>query len=298
MYRQTATARISSAPPAVPLRVNDVVTFRLTEGSKAEALEFLANRPLHTVALAGFIKDHGIVSPLNRGTFYGCRNRRGELEGVALIGHATLMETRTDRALQAFAEIARECKSTHMIMGEKERIDEFWSHYREHGQEMRLACRELMMELTWPLQVREGIPGLCPATLAHLDLVMPVHAQMAFDESGVNPLETDAEGFRQRYARRIDQGRSWVLVEDDKLVFKADIIAETAEVVYLEGVWVSPEKRGSGYGLRCMSQLARTLMADGKSIALFVNDENKEAKNFYQKAGFKPVACYDTIFLV
>lgn len=297
MYGQTATARISSAPFSASY-ANEIVTFRLTESARAEALEFLAGRPLHTVAMRGFIEDNGIVSPLNRGTFYGCRNSRGELEGIALIGHAILLETATDRALEAFAEIARNCTSAHIIMGEKERIEEFWTSYEDLGQEMRLACRELMLELSWPTEVRYGISGLRRATLDELDLVVPVHAQMAFEESNVNPLDTDAKGFRQRCARRINQGRTWVLVDGDKLVFKADIIAETNDVVYLEGVWVCPEKRGSGYGQRCLSQLARTLLADAKSIVLFVNDENKEAKNFYQKAGFKPVASYDTIFLI
>jgi tRNA modification GTPase len=75
---------------------------------EAETLDFLSQRPLHTVGLVGFIRDNGLVSERNRGTFYGCRNRQGKLEGVALIGHATLMETTTDRALQAFADLVRQ----------------------------------------------------------------------------------------------------------------------------------------------------------------------------------------------
>ncbi len=297
MYRQTATARINSAPFTVPFTASEVIATKLTAECEAEALNFLAARPLHTVTLTGFISDNGVVSPLNRGTFYGCRNRRGELEGVALIGHATLMETRTDRALQAFAEIARQCRA-HLIMGEQERMAEFWGYYREGGQEMRRACRELLLELNWPVQVREEVPELRRATLEHLELVLPVHAQMAFEESGVDPLETDPKRFRERCARRIEQGRTWVLVEDGKLIFKADAIAETPDAVYLEGVWVSPEHRDTGVGLRCMSQLARTLLAKTKSIILFVNDENKKAQRFYHNAGFKTRASYDTIFLM
>ncbi len=119
----------------------------LAEQNEPEVLAFLSERPIHTVALVGFIRDNGLVSPLNRGTFYGCRNRKGQLEGVALIGHATLMETTTDRALEAFAEVARKCAPTHLIMGEKERIDDFWNYYAEGGQELRLACREILFEL-------------------------------------------------------------------------------------------------------------------------------------------------------
>src|SRR5688500_475042 len=83
--------------------VSDRVTVHpLTDEHKAEVLDFLSARPLHTVFLAGFIRDNGLVSLLNRGTFYAARGREGRLEGVALIGHATLIEARTDAALEAF----------------------------------------------------------------------------------------------------------------------------------------------------------------------------------------------------
>ncbi|MCM3870202.1 MAG: GNAT family N-acetyltransferase [Pyrinomonadaceae bacterium] len=297
MNRQTATARISIKPLTVPCRENEVVTLPLTQELEAETLEFLSRRPMHTVGMIGFIRDNGLVSERNRGTFYGCRNRQGQLEGVALIGHATLMETTTDRALQAFADLARQSATPHLIMGEEERISDFWNYYSEDGQDMRFACRELLLELKWPVQVREEVLEMRMATLGDIELLLPVHAQMAFEESGINPLETDPDGFRERYARRIGRGRSWVCVEEGRLIFKADVVSDTPDAVYLEGVWVSPEKMGTGYGLRCLSQLAINLLSYTKSIVLLVNDENKKAQRYYQKAGFNLRAAYDTIFL-
>jgi uncharacterized protein len=297
MYLQTATARTSRKSLPVRYTENEVVTLQFTQEFEAEVLNFLSERPMHTVAMTGFIRDNGLVSELNRGTFYGCRNRRGQLEGVALIGHATLMETRTDRALQAFAELTHQSANPHLIMGEKERIDEFWNYYSEDGREMRVACRELLFELRWPVQVREEVLELRVATPDDIELVLPVHAQMAFQESGVNPLEKDPDGFRERYARRIAQGRSWICVEKGKLTFKADVVSDTLDAVYLEGVWVSTDKMGTGYGLNCMSQLARNLLSHSKSVVLLVNEENKKAQRYYQKAGFILRATYDTIFL-
>ena len=270
---------------------------RLQSHHEVEVLNFLNRRPLHTITMVGFIRDNGLVSPLNRGTFYGCRNRKGEIEGVALIGHATLMETTTDRALEAFADIAQSHHDLHMIMAERERVDAFWNYYADGGQQMRLACRELLLELQWPVAVQEPIANLRLATTEDLDLIMPVQAEMAFDESGVNPLETDPHGFRQRCLRRIQQGRSWVLVEDGQLLFKADVISETAEVTYLEGIWVNPNVRGRQLGLRCISQLARTLLAKTKSLCALVNEKNDSAQKMYQRAGFKQRSTYDTIFV-
>jgi predicted GNAT family acetyltransferase len=185
-----------------------------------------------------------------------------------------------------------------MIMGEQERINEFWDYYAEAGQHMRRACREQLFELRWPVEAQAEVPSLRLATAADLELIMPIQAEMAFDESGVNPLERDPEGFRRRCARRIEQGRTWVSVEGGKLIFKAEVVADTSQVIYLEGIWTKAERRSQGFGFRCMSQLARLLLCRTKSICVLVNENNTKAQNFYQRAGYKRRAVYDTIFLL
>jgi uncharacterized protein len=269
----------------------------LTEEERKEVLSFLCERPTHTVCLTGFIRDNGLVSPHNRGTFYGCRNSEGRLEGVALIGHATLIEARTARAMHEFALVAQIHPRTHMILGEMDKVEQFWNYYADEGQEMRLACREMMFELRQAMQVRDEIKGLRRATLEDLELIAPVHAALAEEESGINPLEVDPEGFRARCARRIEKGRVWVLVEDDKLLFKADIQADTPEVIYLEGVWVSSGIRGTGIGRKCLRQMCRDLLTRTKSVCVLVNEENERAHTFYRMCNFKLRGLYDTIFL-
>jgi ribosomal protein S18 acetylase RimI-like enzyme len=275
----------------------EVQVERLTNHDAAEVLQFLGQRPIHTVTMMGLINDNGVVSPFNRGTFYGCRDLHGQLEGVALVGHATLMETISDRALAALAQVARECPSTHLIMGEKERVADFWSHYSEAGRRQRLACREWLFELAWPVEAREPVVGLRPARTSELELVMPIQAQLAFNESGINPMQVDPQGFSERCLRRIEQGRTWVVVENDELIFKADVISKTAEVSYLEGVWVRDDSRHQHLGTRFMSELMRRLLEDTKSICLLVNETNERAHGFYRKCGFHFRATYETIFL-
>lgn len=297
---QTNASRteMMTPPPTVHAFVSAApVVARLEEAHTDEVLRFLAERALHTVYMMGLIRDNGLVSPLNRGTFYGCRDAAGTLEGVALIGHATLIETRTERALEAFAALAQENPAAHLIVGEQGRIEQFWHHYSQGGQAPRLVCRELLFELSWPLAVAETVEGLRLATPADLDLILPVHAQMAFEESGVNPLEVDAEGFRRRCMRRIELGRVWVLVEEGTLVFKADVVSDTPEAVYVEGVYVAPQARGRGYGARCLSQLALAMLTHSRALVLLSNETNAAAARLYLRAGFKLRGLYDTVFL-
>lgn len=269
----------------------------LTNEQRDAVLAFLSARPIHTVFMAGFVRDNGLESPLNRGTFYGYVNDREELEGVALIGHITLMETQSDDALRAFARLTRNCRNTFLVMGEEERIAQFWRHYGSAGRQMRRACRELLFEQRWSLAINDEVEGLRPATLDDLELVVPVHAQMAEDESGVNPLSKDPEGFRERTARRIMKGRVWVLVEQGRLIFKADVVSDTPDCVYLEGVWVNLDARGEGHALRCLGQLERTLLQRTRSICLLVNEQNKKAQALYRKAGYRLRGYYDSIFI-
>jgi predicted GNAT family acetyltransferase len=120
---------------------------------------------------------------------------------------------------------------------------------------------------------------------------------MACEESGVNPLARDAEGFRRRCERRIRQGRVWVAVEAGRLLFKADIVSDTPAVLYLEGIYVAPEVRGNGFGLHCLTQMCRSLLARTGSLGLLVNEENRRAVKLYERAGFRLRDFYHTIFL-
>lgn len=292
MLASTTSIFQERAPQSSPVYVKP-----LAKNDESEVLQFLSQRALHTVSMMSLIQDNGLDHPLNRGTFYGCRDTNGQLEGVALVGHATLMETVSDRALALLAAVAQQCPNTHMIMGEKERVAYFWSHYASAGRRQRLTCREWLFELNRPTAPLGPVSGLRPAKANELELVMPIQAELAYAESGINPMVVDPKGFRGRCLRRIEQQRTWVVVEDNKLIFKADVISETSAVVYVEGIWVRDERRSNGDGVRFMNELTHKLLTDSKSICLLVNEDNKRAQSFYRKCGFRFRATYETIFL-
>lgn len=283
---------------ARPTRASSLTVLRLTNDHRSEVLAFFEMRPLHTVFMHSFIRDNGLESTLNRGIFYGCRNPTGQLQGVALIGHATLFETRSEAVLQAFGNEARKHLDIHMIMGEQRAVGIFWKSLSLARDQPRRTCTELLFEQSRSSQGNsDRLAGLRKATLDDLTLVMPVQAEMASAESGVDPLQIDPVGFRERYARRIQQGRVWVSVEDRMLRFKADILSETPDVIYLEGIYVRPDLRGNGFGLNCLAQVSRSLSHTAKSVCLFVNERAKDTQEFYKRAGFRLCSTYWTVFL-
>ena len=277
--------------------INTMPALFLDNSSKPEVLDFLEARPAQTAMLSGLVRDNGLRSDFNRGDFFGCRNEHGELEGVALIGHATLFETRSERALCSLASRAQNCTGTHMLMGQQDGGQMFWEFYAGRQAQMRKACREHLLELQAPVALEEEVAGLRLATPEDLEAILPIHAQMAFEESGVNPLDTDPDGFRQRYLRRIEKQRSWVRMDSGNVVFKAEIVSQTPHVAYLEGVWVNPENRSQGEGTNCVLQLSKQLLTHSESVCLFVNEDNPSAIRFYERMGFKDKESFDTIFL-
>jgi predicted GNAT family acetyltransferase len=269
----------------------------LEKKDESEVLAFLSARPTHTVFMAGFIRDNGLVSHLNRGTFYGCRDSQGRLEGAALIGHFTLVETRSEAALAAFAKLTQDCPSAHLILGEQQKVEIFWRYFAEAGRTPRRVGSELLMERHQPIETFEAISGLRQATPNDLPRVLPVNAQLALSDSGINPLEKDPEGFQERCLRRINQGRVWLWTENGRLIFSANVMSKSIDVSYLEGIYVSPHDRGKGYGLRCLADLTNRLLKRTKSLCLLVNSQNRGAQQFYRRAGYTVCGLYDTIFL-
>ena len=271
--------------------------YPLSASEEAEVLDFLSARPIHTVFIKGFVKENGLVNDLNRGKFYGCRNDEGRLLGVALLGHITLIETCTDAALRAFANYARGGQSIYMILGEQQKVESFWDSYSVSGDEPRQQRRELLFVQQFAPPVFNPVPELRLATPDDLPVLLPIYGDMHRQESGVNPLDVDPEGFSQRWLRRIEQKQVWVWIRDENLIFNADIMCDTPECIYLEGIYTAPEIRGNGHGLRCMSQLSHTLLARAKSLCLLSDDKNLVANKFYRRAGYEMAGYYKTIFL-
>jgi predicted GNAT family acetyltransferase len=184
-----------------------------------------------------------------------------------------------------------------MIMGEQERVSEVWSYFAQTGNKSRIVAREWLLELNNRNSKASQASKLRLATARELELVMPVQAQLAFEESAVDPRQSDPSGFRSRCLRRIQQERTWVIVEDDQLSFKADVISEAPDVMYLEGIWAKEEYRGNGYAERFMLELTDKLLHEVDSICLLANESNKRAISFYRKCGFQFRSTYETIFL-
>lgn len=293
------TPEVRPEDACLPAAAHDLSKTReLTESETQEVLGFLSVRPAHTVVMASFICDNGIASELNRGRFFGFRNSDGLLEGVALIGHTTLVEARSDEALKALATAAKTSEHPiHLIMSSGDSAANFWNCLHSGTRLPRLTCTEALFEISFPFAVPQSEWQVNNAGPEHLLDVARAQAEVAFQESGTDPMVRDREGFLGRVRRRIEQNRVFVVYEGETLVFKADIIAETKDTAYLEGVWVNPAYRGRHIGSKCLSSLSMDLLGRVDNICLLSNVKFAGAHKSFERAGYKNTAECTTLFV-
>jgi predicted GNAT family acetyltransferase len=269
---------------------------RLSTGEESNVLSVLSTPSLTSAIMSGFIRDNGLDSRLNRGCFYACHDERKNLTGIALIGHTTLLETFDEDAMQAFANVARETPAKHLLIGEHNSVLQFWNNYALNGESPRLINPILFLQRRQQFNKHEPVDGLRLATKKDLEHVVLAQAAMAFETCGVDPLKKDPAGFCKRYLRRIEKQRVWVLIKDDRLVFKTDVTSESEDVAYLEGVYVSPEERGKGLGRTCLQAIGHSLLERKKAIYLFVEHDNARLQSFYSNLGFSIGGHYDLLY--
>ncbi|MGB8509958.1 MAG: hypothetical protein WCD76_16390, partial [Pyrinomonadaceae bacterium] len=227
-----------------------------------ETTRYLEASPIQTVYMRGLIREHGLEDVRNRGQFYACRAHDGQMRGVALAGDAILFVADDEAAIETLAVFSRDKFSPRLIRGERGPVEQFWRTYAGRCAPSHTFTEEHLLVMREPpnAQDSDDAPALRPADYKDLPLLVEVNAAMLGTEGGRNPLESDPEGFCRRLARRVEAGRVLVWREGEHLAFKADIITDTPQAVYVEGVHVAPEWRGRGVGLQCLSRLGRLLL--------------------------------------
>ncbi|MDN5822332.1 MAG: GNAT family N-acetyltransferase [Brachybacterium sp.] len=207
----------------------------------------------------------------------------------------------TDRALEDFGrhQASRPRRSS-SVVGDRRAVEILWEALAEvWGTEVR--------QYRWsqPLLLAEdlsAVPRLAPVGLraavpAEEAMVFPAAVAMFREEVGVDPLAGDGgRSYRARIADLIRRGRTYVVIEDGEVLFKADVGALFGPVAQIHGVWVRPDQRGRGLGRAGMAELVHLVRRDHvPQVSLYVNDFNEPARRAYAASGFRQVGELSTI---
>jgi len=168
-------------------------------------------------------------------------------------------------------------------------VEELWKHLRNRVDPPTVVR---MTQPIYAIRRRFDYPELKEArfsTMRDLDALVPACAAMHKEEVGIDPLERDAQGYRERIRELVERKRSIIRVLDKTIVSKCEFSAVTDEAVQLMGVWTHPHYRRRGLMKDTLREVCGYLFRKGRIVTLFVNDFNRPAIRLYESLGFQRI---------
>lgn len=272
-------------------------TVRLLSGADAPDLRrLLATDPVSYALVSERLGMLGVGSAVGAevwGYFPG-----GGLSAALYLGANVVPIAADEDAVAAFAArarmVPRRCSS---IVGPAASVLAFHAAVQDAwGQPRDVRAHQPVLAISQAPAI-PGHAGVRIATMADIEGLFPASVAMFTEELGVSPLVPDGgAAYRRRIATLIGQGRAFVLVEDDQVVFKAEVGVVADGVAQIQGVWVEPSHRGrhlSESGMASVVELTRARFAD--TVSLYVNDYNHAALAAYTRVGFRQVGEFATV---
>lgn len=282
-----------SAPPLFrPVNGRGVSVVR----DAAAVTRVLDADPVGGCMVAARVAEHGVDPRAIGGELW----TRGRAEDSLCYAGPNLIPLRGRPAdLEAFADralgTARRCSSVvgraDLVMAMWERLRIGWGPARDVRE-----CQPLLALDTPPVCPVD--PHVRRVRAAELDAYLVAAVDMFIGEVGIDPRAGDGgRGYRRRVAALIAAGRAFARFDRGRVVFKAEIGAQSPAAGQIQGVWVHPEWRGRGHGTAGTAAVAATVLAGGRIASLYVNSYNTVARAAYARIGFRRIGTFSTVLL-
>lgn len=266
---------------------------QLEESDARRVFDYLGREPLLNVYLISRLRDDGFVSNsatevrLNGRTI--CIATLGS--NIVLASNPPRVPRELESAMALLAErITARGTLVRAIVSEAELVEALWLHLRSRIDPPTVfRMNQPIYALLERGAIHRDLVSVRYSTLEDLDELVPACAAMHREEVGIDPLERDAFGYRERIRELILGGRSLILREDGRIAFKCELSAVTPAAVQLMGVWTHPELRRRGLAMRALREICGHLLQQGRKVTLFVNDFNAPAITLYRALGFEQI---------
>lgn len=265
----------------------------LGEDDSKDALGFLQRDPLINVYLISRLLEE----PTLVGSQVAVVRYNGAIVVVASLAtnivlacDPSVSREITDSAVSLIAErILHRMLPVRAIISPANLVEALWNRLRAR---LHPPTVVRLNQPVYALHGRLDYPDLTMARYSaarDLDPLVPACAAMHREEVGIDPLERDAAGYRERIRELIEKKRSVIRVVDGRIVTKCEYSAVTNEAVQLMGVWTHPAYRRRGLSHELLREVCGHLARRGKTVTLFVNDFNQPAIALYESLGFRRI---------
>lgn len=263
-----------------------------------DLLGLLDRDPLANVFVRHRVASAGIDQRWLGAQIWGYFERE-RLVSACHVGANVVPVEATEEAVEAFAErlVRRDARSRSLV-GPAEVVVPLWRRLRPtwgEARSERLDQPFLVLDGDSPLEADHRVR---PVAVDELDVLFPASVAMFTEEVGVDPTIGDRGGYRARVAQLIAEGCAYAIIEGDQVVFKTEVGAHTHAACQLQGVWVTPRRRGEGVSERALAGVVyRARRSFAPAVTLYVNDYNTPARRLYERVGFRQVSTFATVLM-
>ncbi|WP_374999601.1 GNAT family N-acetyltransferase [Aeromicrobium sp. CTD01-1L150] len=270
----------------------------LEPADKAELCALLDRDPAVNVFVRHRVDTTGLHEGLLGGRIWGY-HEDGVLVSACHAGANVVPVEATPAAIDAFAErLLIDDHRAASVVGPREQVDPLWRLLAPHwGPARSPRPVQPFLELNGPTATSPDL-RLRRVMIDEFELLYPACVAMFREEVGVDPEAGGALNYRARVSQLIASGWSFAIIEDDRVLFKAEVGAATAQACQIQGVWVHPDLRGTGLSagaLAAMVDQVRLLIAP--IVTLYVNERNVPARALYERVGFTQTATFASYLL-
>lgn len=257
---------------------------RARRADRDRALALCRDLPTRPTQIAAWIHDGGLEARRVTGALFL------DEEGLAFISELGVImpHLEAERSIDSLARWV-EPFGARVVVGPSRPAGRLWQRLEATGLRARIARDQMAYQVgrsTFEARASRHHVKLREARVDDLDAVVAASAAMALEESRDNPYQRNPTLFQSRIEERIRRRRDFVLFENGRLVFKANVAALSPQGGHIEGVYTTPEARGRGIGLAGCAWVTRWILERAPMATLLVNEDNYGARRIYERLGF------------
>ncbi len=272
----------------------------LGEEDRVAALDYCAGDPPASV----FVAARLVAGPIGnrQDNLLATRDDEGAIRSICWASANVVPLGLTPDSASHYADrLRRRRHRVASILGPTDDVRMLWAHLEpDWGPARAVRRRQPLLGTRTPpsaLGIRTD-DRVRPARRDEVDLVLPAAEHMFTAEIGYAPYSGSPRSYRQSIEALVELGQTYVVVEEGRVVFKADVGSVALDCCQIQGVWLAPELRGRGLAGALMASTLEQILADHASHAtLYVNEFNLPAVATYRACGMTEIGSFTTVLL-
>lgn len=270
---------------------------RLLTPADAPAVHRLLDADLVANVFVASRVDAGVLNPGASGALWGWPD--GVPTAVLHSGANLAPVASSLDPIPAFVEAAGRRRTCQSIVGPSWLALPLWEALgRRWGRSYSLVREVRPRQPLMAIRAAPAIapdPRVRPIRVAEFDAYFAASVAMYTEEVGADPRTGPASSYRSYCRWLVNLGRAFGIVEDGRVVFKADIGAASGQVAQIQGVWLDSRLRGRGVSVPAMAAVVEQARMRWPVVGLYVNDFNTPALHCYWRVGFEQVGELATV---